>query len=354
MSLRCEPSLCFVISVLVSGWDLVVLSFVVSTASGPGAPKLGGSAFALESRLPIAAETGHMTTTTTIATTTTTAPQQSPNTGRPPPREEISIEEIIDGSWSPDHRPLAWIPGIRADPNGWLLDRTGHEGELARVYHLLHDGYLDTDCGSNPMSQTPHNIIKLPQERVNGLVAPTPDDLWISPDLHSALLVFNKTKTWRHSFTGLYWMLDLETGRIEPLDPSVTDSAIRLAEWSPRADPIAFVRGNDLYVRKLDNSTKGTGVRRITEDGNHNLLYGVPDWVYEEEVLEGRKALWLLGTGRYLAFLQTNCSSVGTHTMQHLGRHPHRDVGYLPGIQQHLQYTSFAYPRPGTPNPVVS
>jgi dipeptidyl aminopeptidase len=30
----------------------------------------------------------------------------------------------------------------------------------------------------------------------------------------------------------------------------------------------------------------------ITKDGDENLFYGVPDWVYEEEVFSGNTGTW--------------------------------------------------------------
>ena len=51
-------------------------------------------------------------------------------------------------------------------------------------------------------------------------------------------------------------------------------------DLSPDGSMVAFVRGQDLYLVDVD----GGEVRRLTEGGNEELLYGRLDWVYQEEV----------------------------------------------------------------------
>lgn len=42
---------------------------------------------------------------------------------------------------------------------------------------------------------------------------------------------------------------------------------------------------------------------RVTTGGNSSFFHGVPDWVYEEEVLKGDYALWWSPDAQSIAFL---------------------------------------------------
>lgn len=52
-------------------------------------------------------------------------------------------------------------------------------------------------------------------------------------------------------------------------------------------------------------------VVQLTHDGSVDEIYnGIPDWVYEEEVLDTNKALHASPDGKFLAFAQFNDSMV--------------------------------------------
>jgi len=50
--------------------------------------------------------------------------------------------------------------------------------------------------------------------------------------------------------------------------------------------------------------------RRITQDGSPNILNGVADWVYEEEVFESTVAQWWSKDGSHLAWIKFNDEKV--------------------------------------------
>ncbi len=85
----------------------------------------------------------------------------------------------------------------------------------------------------------------------------------------------------------------------------------QFATLSPTGDRVAFVRENDVWV--VDCQT--TELRRITQDGSSELLNGVLDWVYQEE-LYGRgnfKAFWWSPDGKRIAFLQLDQTPVPSY-----------------------------------------
>ncbi len=90
----------------------------------------------------------------------------------------------------------------------------------------------------------------------------------------------------------------------------------------------------------------------ITTDGGPELFYGVPDWVYEEEVFSGNSAMWWADDGRYLAFLRTNETMVPEYPIRYFvsrpsGRRPPK------GLENYPETRKIKYPKAGAPNPVV-
>lgn len=88
---------------------------------------------------------------------------------------------------------------------------------------------------------------------------------------------------------------------------------------------------------------------RVTSTGNHSFFNGVPDWVYEEEVYNSPGALWWSPDATRIAYLVTNDDGV-------------RDFEYTvfnsawnaDHVQAYPDTLKVPYPKPGTPNPVVS
>ncbi len=111
---------------------------------------------------------------------------------------------------------------------------------------------------------------------------------------------------------------------------------------------MAFVRDNNLFLRNLPDGE----VIAITEDGGPELFYGVPDWVYEEEVFAGNSAMWWAEDGQYIAFLRTNETMVPEYPIQYFvsrpsGERPPKELENYPEVRE------IKYPKAGAPNPVV-
>ena len=83
---------------------------------------------------------------------------------------------------------------------------------------------------------------------------------------------------------------------------------IRYAKFSPTGNSLVYV-GHDLniYYRRsvMSNDEKLTDTGRDSEFFN-----GVPDWVFEEEVLEDGKAVWWSPDGMKLVFAAFNDTGV--------------------------------------------
>ena len=116
------------------------------------------------------------------------------------------------------------------------------------------------------------------------------------------------------------------------------DSTRELAELSPSGDQVAFVRANDLWVLDCANQRS----IRLTDNGSAEMLNGILDWVYQEE-LYGRghfKGFWWSPSGRQIAFLQLDQTQVPTYL-----------VSDSVSIAQSLETTR--YPKAGQPLPTA-
>jgi dipeptidyl-peptidase 4 len=102
------------------------------------------------------------------------------------------------------------------------------------------------------------------------------DDYAFSMDETRILLTTDKTKKYRYSFAANYYIYDLVNKKITLADSEM----IQYVTFSPDGNKVAYVKYNNLYCKDLIHNT----LTQITTDGLINsIIYGAPDWVYEEE-----------------------------------------------------------------------
>lgn len=164
------------------------------------------------------------------------------------------------------------------------------------------------------------------------------DSLVASPDLKRALLRTNTTHNWRHSTKGLFWVLDVSDNKIDPLYD--TDTLLSFATWSPTSNDVAFVAGNNIYIKSMQSGD----LTQITFDGDYETFNGRPDWVYEEEVLGTDTALWWSPGGDYVAFLKSDDTKVPQFPLTYFLKN---GAGDYPAVEY------IKYPKAGYANPIV-
>ncbi|XP_063704179.1 venom dipeptidyl peptidase 4 isoform X2 [Culicoides brevitarsis] len=165
----------------------------------------------------------------------------------------------------------------------------------------------------------------------------------LSPDEKYLLIAREYRKLFRSSFSAIYDILNLDTKEVFPLTVNGSQKHLLLAEWNPKSNGIIFNYGFDLYYKK----SVDTPEIRITFDGKPTVYNGVPDWVYEEEVLSSNTAYWFSPDGNLLAFMKFD----DTHV-------PFIDIPVYgpPGLLE-FQYPNSRfvhYPKSGVRNPEVS
>lgn len=160
------------------------------------------------------------------------------------------------------------------------------------------------------------------------------DDYQFDNSETKILISTNTEPIYRHSSVADFYIYDLKTTSLTELSKG---GKIRLAEFSPDGNLIAFLRDNNLYIKNIsDNSEK-----QITSDGKiNNIIYGSTDWVYEEE-FGFTKAFFWSADGKKLAYYRFDESKVKEYTMQMFG-------------DLYPEQYNYKYPKAGEDNSVVS
>ena len=138
--------------------------------------------------------------------------------------------------------------------------------------------------------------------------------------------------------------------------PRVQQTRLQYAAWLGNTTALLMISDNDIYLRKEPSSSEDT---RLTDTGVPGVIYnGVPDWLYQEEVLPRPEAIWPSVDGSKLLFASFNDSKVTILEFPWFGTLMGQDgansnpmgttrIGSFPPSR------SIRYPTPGSPNPVV-
>lgn len=234
----------------------------------------------------------------------------------------IDLIEFINGTFSTFSFNGTWISDTE------FLYRSA-ENSL-NIYHV------DTQTSEEILSQEAMNEWR-------------PFKYSLSPSRKYLLVAHDVQKLFRYSYLARHTVLNLATGESIPLAPTRVRNRndqppLLFATWAPTNDALAFVSHNDVYY------TTGPDLEtmyRITDTGQIGSIFnGIPDWVYEEEILSSNAALWFSPDSGRIAFATFNDSRVDTMNFPLYGRPG--DLSFQYPIQQ-----SIKYPKPGRANPVV-
>ncbi|KKA30056.1 hypothetical protein TD95_003580 [Thielaviopsis punctulata] len=271
----------------------------------------------------------------------------------------VTLDSVLAGEWSPKSHAISWVasPG---NEDGLLMEQSAPGKDYLVVEDVLSRnssafGGDDDDSEkrrkrqNDVQSQMSRTLIKSSTLSYKDYII-TPQISIPNHDLTKVLVASNIVRNWRHSFSAVYWLVDVATQAIEPLVPNEPSAVIQLATWSPASHAIAFTRENNLYIRSLHPSARNH-VTQVTTDGGREYFYGVPDWVYEEEVFSGRSATWWSDDGKYVAFLRTNESGVPEYPVDYYVKRPSGPGA--PGDELYPDVRQIKYPKAGAHNPVV-
>uniref|UniRef100_A0A1S4GZ72 Venom dipeptidyl peptidase 4 n=2 Tax=gambiae species complex TaxID=44542 RepID=A0A1S4GZ72_ANOGA len=235
--------------------------------------------------------------------------------------QRIRLQDIIDGEYAPKKLNGSWI-----GPDEFLYQN--HWGEIS----LLNMNNLSERV---LMSNTTMKTL-------------APVKFSISADRRYLLLAQNVQKLFRHSFLAQYTVYDITTSETIPLTiNSQMDEWPYLlhAEFTPKGQSIVLVYEYDIYYRP---SARALQAYRLTKNAIPGIVYnGVPDWLYEEEILHTNKAIWLSTDGHLMLYTTFNDTLVQEQQFAWYGTAT-GDINLYPQIR------SLRYPKPGTSNPTVT
>ncbi len=139
------------------------------------------------------------------------------------------------------------------------------------------------------------------------------DDYQISHDGKHILLYTEQEGIYRRSFKANVHHFDVRRRLVSPL--SSTAGKVMIPTFSPDGRMVAFVRDNNIFIKKFDFDTEV----QVTTDGKRNhIINGTTDWVYEEE-LEATNLMSWSEDSSFLAWVRSDESAVREFRMPMYG-----------------------------------
>lgn len=234
--------------------------------------------------------------------------------------QDLSVEKI----WKKYEFSGAYIDGFRSMKDGIHYTKLDEQDGTVSIKK-----YVITDEKASP-----ETLVTGEQLKYNGN-AISIDDYFFNDDETKILITTQTTPIYRRSFNAVYFLFDLKTKSLKPLDE--THQPQTLAEYSPDGTKVSFIHKNDLFVKDIASGK----VTKLTEDGKRNkVINGTTDWVYEEEFAITKAYGWSPDS-KYIGFLKFNEKEVKEFTMT-----------YYKELYPEL-YT-FKYPKAGEANSKVT
>ncbi|PHH59993.1 hypothetical protein CDD81_2227 [Ophiocordyceps australis] len=223
----------------------------------------------------------------------------------------LSFQDAISSKFLPQYHEIEWAKG--SDQDGQL-------------YSLFHGSLIKYRVGT---AEAKAVVAK-------NDTPPLMKRCWVSQDEESVLFKIESTSKNASSSLHNYTIFNIQSRGHVPLVED-QDGDIQHAEFSPRGNNTVFIRNNNIFIRYSNGSH-----HQITHDGGLDMLNGVSDWLYKEEVLGTSLALWFSPDGKFLAFLSFNETGVDTFT-----------IPIYKGDEETGEF-EMHYPEAGTKNPRVN
>lgn len=127
--------------------------------------------------------------------------------------------------------------------------------------------------------------------------------------------------------------------------PIHRQTRLQHAIWLGNTTGLLMVADNDIYVRASPDSPEEY---RLTDSGVPGIIYnGVPDWLYQEEVLPRPEVTWPSADGSHLLYASFNDSKVTGFEFPWFADLDNNKKHEFPPTR------SLKYPTPGSINPDV-
>ena len=231
--------------------------------------------------------------------------------------KSVSLKEITDGMF----RQKTAVGEMRSLPDGEHYTAMNAERNMIVKYSYRTGKAVDTLFNATTAGECEFTKF---------------DGYTISSTGHHILVWRETEPIYRRSYKAAVYDYDVRRNYIKP----ITDSKekVMIPTFSPDGRMCAFVKDNNIWIRKFDFDTEV----QVTKDGALNkILNGTTDWVYEEEFAVTNLMAWSPDS-EYLAYVRTDETEVPEYSMQVYGD------GLYPS------YYNFKYPKAGQKNSTVS
>lgn len=127
-------------------------------------------------------------------------------------------------------------------------------------------------------------------------------------------------------------------------DEASEDSYLQAAQWGPIGSQLVFVYSSTNSSSNLYYMPDGLQrTFRITNDADRCINNGIPDWLYEEEILAVSTAFWLSQDGTQLSYAQFNDTNVKFQEYPWYGDAVDKSSQYLDRVKIKYPKVSFFY-----------
>jgi dipeptidyl-peptidase-4 len=212
-------------------------------------------------------------------------------------QQALSLEQIYkDHQFSSDY-----IGQIR-----WLEDGSGYTAIENSAAKTTNKKGKEVSLGKDINEYDPSTLAKktfvtakqlIPEGQKKPL---TIDDYIWSNDRSKVLIYTNSKKVWRSNSRGDYWMLNLNTNKLQQLGgKKAQPSSLMFAKFSPDGTQVAYVVNNNIFVESLADNQ----IHQLTNDAGNGVINGLFDWVYEEE-FQIRDGFRWSPDGKHIAYWQ--------------------------------------------------
>lgn len=231
--------------------------------------------------------------------------------------KQVQLKEITDGKF----RQSTNIGEMRSTPDGEYYTAMNKERDMVIKYAYRTGKPVDTLFIAGKARECTFDKF---------------DGYSISDDGNHLLIWTESEPIYRRSSLANVYHYDARRNYVKPV--SDTPGKVMVPTLSPDGRMVAFVKNNNIWLRKFDFDTE----IQVTKDGEMNkILNGIADWVYEEEFSVTNMMAWSPDS-EILAYVRTDETEVPEFSMQMYGN------TLYPG------YYNFKYPKAGEKNATVS
>lgn len=231
--------------------------------------------------------------------------------------KRVNLKEITDGNF----RQTTAIGEMRSLPDGEHYTAMNEEKSMIIKYAYRTGAPVDTLFNAQKARECTFTDF---------------DGYTISNTGHHIVVWRETEPIYRRSSKAMVYDYDVRRNYVKPIADSKSKQMI--PTFSPDGRMCAYVRDNNIWIRKFDYDTE----TQVTKDGELNkILNGITDWVYEEEFGVTNLMAWSPDS-EYLAYVRFDESEVPEYSMQMYGN------GLYP------DYYNYKYPKAGQNNSTVT